>query len=162
METLPPEVLVHIFAFLDDTSLLSCEEVCFKWKSAIENENLYAKKCEAILNRHQHQLKSTFDHLQFRSVVKKSAGQSKQFYYKLKKLPSRWKNELNLQPSVYSYFCKTGEVSDEWIRKHNYTGVYDMVWLPDKSYLICSCYDTIQVWNMVDYSRVNVFEGKIQ
>ena len=36
-----------------------------------------------------------------------------------------------------------------------------MVWLPELNYLICSCYDTIQVWDMIDYQRLNVFEGKL-
>ena len=158
MDQLPIEVLVHIFQFLDDESLKISEKVCFKWRKAIAEEKLYAKKCQKILQNNPKVYQSTFAHHKFSKEIKSNAENSQEFYYKLKNLKNRWQVE-NGQPRVYSFYCKSGEVSEEWIRKHNYTGVYDMVWLPDKSYLICSCYDTIQVWSMVDYTRVNVFEG---
>lgn len=158
MEKFPIEVLVHIFAYLDDESLQICEQVSSKWLEAIEKENLYAKKCQWLYKRN---LKSTFAHHKFHSVIKRNPQASKEFYYKLKNLPGKWNVNEHQEPKVYSFYCKTGDVSEEWISKHNYTGVYDMVWLPDKSYLISSCYDTIQVWDMVDYSRIQVFEGHV-
>ena len=157
MDWLPSEVLVVIFNNLDDRSLLDCEKVCVKWKNAIIHEKCYAKKCERIV-KNDVNLASTFAHHKFHSEIKDDHEAAKAFYLKLRNLSSRWSDQ-NGPPSVYSYYCKTGEVPDEWVERHNYTGVYDMVWLPEKSFLICSCYDTIQVWNMVDYTRVSTFEG---
>jgi len=161
MDTFPIEVLANIFAFLDDQSILNSEKVCPKWRSAIKEEYFYAKKCLDLLKRHN-TLKSTFAKNRFASVIKHDTSAAKKFYFKLKGLPSQWdlkKNGSLPTPRIFRHFCKTGEVSEDWVRKHNYTGVYDMVWIPDKSYLIVSCYDTIQVWDMVANTRVNTFLG---
>ena len=141
MNRFPIEVLVNIFGYLDDNSLLNSEKVCTKWKSAIEDEFFYAKKCLEILKR-QKNLQSTFDKHKFMSVIRNDQKEAKMFYYKLRNLTSQWKIG---KPRIYQKFCKNRDVSEEWSRHHNYTGVYDMVWIPEKSYLICSCYDTIQV-----------------
>ena len=164
MDTLPIEVLGMIFAYVDDKTILNCELVCRKWKEALEREQIFAKKCERIL-KFRKTLLSTYDHQSFHTVIQNDRKAVKKFYFKIKNLRSQWQNQDPDQPDpgpmVINFQCKTGEVSEEWIRKHNYTGIYDMVWLPDKSYLICSCYDTIQVWNMVNYTRVSIFEGHL-
>ena len=36
-----------------------------------------------------------------------------------------------------------------------------MVWLPLQSLLVCSVYDSIQVWDMSKYERVNLFRGHV-
>ena len=87
---------------------------------------------------------------------------SKNFYFKLIKLyRDPWNISESQKPSISTYQIYDGEVPEEWIQRHNYTGLYDMVWLPELSYLICSCYDTIQVWDMVNYERVNIFEAAV-
>ena len=35
MESLPDEILLHVFRQLDDKSLIECELVCSKWRSVI-------------------------------------------------------------------------------------------------------------------------------
>lgn len=158
MDTLPSEVLATIFKYLDDKSLLVCENVCTTWLSAIILEKIYAKRCDKLRSADP-TLISTFAHHKFDSLVRGQPEAAKDFYFKLKGLAARWHGKQD--PTVYSYFCQSGDVSQEWMSRHNYTGVYDCVWLPDKSYLICSVYDTIQVWDMINYERVNVLKGQI-
>ena len=159
MDKLPSEILAMIFDLVPDQSLLICERVCQRWKSTILHEKLYSKKCERILVQ-KPELIPTFAHHKFQ-LIKSDPNASKTFYYKLQRLsPWNLKDESKL-PNILTYICKAGEVPEDWIQRHNYSGVYDMVWLPELNYLICSCYDTIQVWDMINYQRLNVFEGKL-
>ena len=38
-------------------------------------------------------------------------------------------------------------------------GFYDLVWLAETNHLVCSVYDSIQVWDMSDYSCVSIITG---
>ena len=158
MESLPDEILLHVFRQLDDKSLIECELVCSKWRSVINEGRIFSKKCSRL--RHNNpELVPTFAFRKFDTLIKNNHKAAKEFYFKLKYLKSRWTK--NHEPKIYNYYCVTGEVSSEWLEKHNYTGVYDMVWLPEKSLLILSVYDSIQVWNMANNERINTFTGNI-
>ena len=158
MDALPIEVLDYIFNFFEDDSLQACEKVCKKWARVITCTCFYARKCERLLKL-DHSLTSTFNCQKFDTEIRSNPEACKKFYYGLKQLPARW--VADAVPQISSFYCKSGEVSESWIRNHNYTGVYDMVWLPEQSYLICSVYDTIQIWDMAQYKRINVIEASL-
>ena len=160
MDKLPSEMLAMILGLVPDKSLLECERVCHRWRDTIINEKLYAKKCERILYL-KPELIPTFAHHRFEQNIKCDANATKTFYHKLQRLCPWNLDENSKHPNILTYNCKNGEVPADWIERHNYSGVYDMVWLPESNYLICSCYDTIQVWDMVNYERLNVFEGRL-
>ena len=158
IDQLPSEVLVMVLNMVPDDQILQCEYVCTRWRNVMIDEKLYTKKCETLKKSHPG-LIPTFAHHKFNSDIKGDHAASKLFYFQLKKLKPWNVSKTSDHPKISNFECKTGEVPEEWIRSHNYTGLYDMVWLPDKSYLICSCYDTIQVWDMINYERLNVFEA---
>ena len=102
------DVLGHVFKLLDDTSLTVCELVCANWKNIIVSEKIYAKKCNYLRNRHPG-LIPTFARHKFDSVIKHDHKATKEFYFKLKFLKSRWQSHVT--PKIYSYHCVSEAVS---------------------------------------------------
>ena len=93
---------------------MKCENVCQRWKNAFEEEYFYAKKCQHLLRMHKN-LHSTFVKHQFSTVIKPDQKAAKEFYFKLRSLPSQWnlqKNDCPPKPRIFKHKCKTGEVSE--------------------------------------------------
>ena len=43
----------------------------------------------------------------------------------------------------------------------NFIGFYDLVWLEESSLLVCSVFDSIQVWDMSSYTCVSIISGNL-
>ena len=127
------------------------------------------------------ELSPTYKQHQFlNSIVPK--GKCKLFYLKLLNLSKRWKLKgeegAALSPQVRSIdlthsanldnnsidtkeLVRESIASARWRKTHNYTGIYDMVYLKEKSQLVASVNDCIQVWdvsgalNNGGYKRIN-------
>ena len=123
----PNEILLKIFWFLDsdDSALLAAEATCIRWKSDIESSRMYVKKCRRILALDPG-LGPTFLQHKFEDFIALDFSKTKRFYFKLRHLNRRW----DCKPRVTVIDClqaevngKKMEVSDDWFRRHNYTGM---------------------------------------
>ena len=123
----PNEILLKIFWFLDsdDSALLAAEATCTRWKSDIESSRMYVKKCRRILALDSG-LGPTFAQHKFDDSIQSDFSKTKRFYFKLRHLSGRW----NCKPRVTVIDClqaevngKKMQVSYDWFRRHNYTGM---------------------------------------
>jgi len=122
----PPEILVRIFSFVssDDCALLNTELTCSRWKTELEKDRIYVRKCRKVLSNNP-QLLPTFEQHQFEQKIQSDFSSSKKFYFKLQNLNSRWR----YKPKLTVIDCLKAEVnekkmkiSDDWLASHNYTG----------------------------------------
>jgi WD40 repeat protein len=164
LSELPREMLTFALCYLgdDDNSLLTAERVCKTWMTVIAESKIYKRKCGTLLRRRPG-LISTLKQHKFDS---KSGDPNwcKTFYYKLKVLPSRWREKC--LPTVKIMDCNEAETaegkkasdffSDRWSLRHNYSGIYDTVWDAANGYLTCSVNNTIQVWDMSTYKCLSI------
>ena len=108
----------------DDCALLNCEQISSRWKSVLEKDRIYARKCRFVLSDNP-QLLPTFEQHQFLQTIQHDFSSTKKFYFKLRKLETRWR----FKPKVTVIDCLKAEVngkkmkiSDDWLAQHNYTG----------------------------------------
>ena len=195
MENMPTEILLQIFSHLCKdvsynhiTDVLSCELTCKNWNSVITYA-LWKKLCQRLLISHSvkfshgsSELKPTFVQHEF-----ESKHTYKTFYLQLLNLYKKWDLIQNypstsfVSPQVTTIDTTSLEwkrniddncfskielkVAEHWRKKHNYRGIYDMVYVKEKSLLVASVDDKIQVWNVSgdskesDYNCQNVINA---
>ncbi len=162
ISSLPAEVLERVLSFVasDDLSLLRAEAACAAWRCAIRAAPIYRRKCLAF-RRSNPDCATAF--LRHRFLERsESAEWCKGFYFGLRRLKRRgWARKSAAAggsssfPAVKVVDTLAAEVNgvkvdlsdSSWSRRHNYTGVYDMVYDQEAGRLFCSVYDTIQVWD---------------
>lgn len=155
---LPTEVQELILSHLDLASLLSCEAACKSWRGLLGRCPIYRKKCLQLEARRP-TLSVCFRRHGFQSRCG-DARWCKDFLLGLEGLiRDDWgggkSKEAGIGPAVTVLDCLEAEVdgrgvdadNPEWRRRHNYVGVYDMVYDLSSGRLVCSVYDTIQVWD---------------
>ena len=135
----------------DDPSLLSVEQVCSEWRSRIRRSPIYKRKCLALARKNP-QFSTSLARHRFKENSSNPVW-CKGFYFGMATLERMgWR----LDPKVEVADCLTVDVGGrkvdvgddpEWRELHNYSGVYDMVYDRQKGRLICSVYDTIQIWD---------------
>ena len=194
MESIPDEILLHIFSYLyqEETTvssvndLLKCELVCKKWMDVMKY-SLWKQLCQNLLKYHL-TLSKGYSELNptFAQHYSEYEDNHKVFYLKLLKLNARWDiSSTNKCPE----FCfpkvttidttilppetdedngstaKKSKISDQWRQIHDYSGIYDMVYVKEKSWLVASINGMIQVWdiaginNGTKYECLNVIKG---
>lgn len=163
-EAFPPEIQTVILGYLEDSDpdLLRCELVCREWRQILTQRSLiYQRKCRRFLTSAPGHYDSTFQRHGF-TRNRFSSSWCKRFYYKVKNLPRNWSlcpseghPEETSRPRITTHKSLEAvvdgrrlQVSEEWGRLHNYQGVYDTVWDPERSLMTCSVYDSIQVWDI--------------
>ena len=175
--SIPSEILLHIFTSLcnDITQdnlrdTLACELVCKNWHTVL-TYNLWKKLCQKLLLI-QH-ARYAFNYSNLKPTFVQHEGEiehrSKEFYLKLLNLHKRWcliqdaQSSKYLSPTVNKIdthmpewnchdqkSCEATEhkVLNQWRTRHNYSGVYDMVYVKEKGILVASVDGKIQVWNV--------------
>ena len=197
MENLPPEVLLQIFSYLYQeeimqcslNDLLNCELVCKRWKE-IMNHSLWKELCRT-LQRHHLKLSRRYSDLTPTFIQHQiEYGENfKIFYLKLLQLNLKWDiakasdSKKIYSPKVTtidtslvedikanedgSSSAKKLKISEQWRKQHNYSGIYDMVYVKEKCLLIASVDNTIQVWdvsgkkNSSTYKCINVISATV-
>ncbi len=162
MLLLPAEVQERILGLVgsDDRSLLSAEATCAEWRAILRRAPIYKSKCLSALRRTPALATSFLRHRFDRNCCRPQW--CKAFYFGLSRLQRRgWTRE---EPKVTVADCmeaqvggrKVDLVSGEWRQRHNYSGVYDMVYDREAGRLVCSVYDTIQVWDANSFECLKI------
>ena len=179
MEYMPAEVMLEIFSYLYEkellhrnvSDLLNCELVCRKWRE-IMKYSLWKRLCKNLVKRHVN-ISNGYSELSPTCLQHQNEFEEnhKMFFFKLVNLEKRWdiidsndKQEL-CSPKVTildstiqsddssdddSSSAKKLKLSNKWRKHHNYSGIYDMVYIKDKSLLVASVDGMIQVWDVSD------------
>ena len=163
----PPELLQKVLSFVrdDDIALGQCQKVCKLWQQTILGSVFYREKCEIMLDRNP-SLRPTFKLHNFEEN-KLDPRFCRTFYKKLSLLKDRWRGSGLADVRVIDCLNSTTpdgkrvEISEEWRKRHNYTGVYDMVWDEKNSLLSASVFNTIQVWDMTKYEVVSILGSDV-
>ena len=175
--SMPSEILLHIFTTLcNDTTqdnlrdTLACELVCKNWQNVL-TYNLWKKLCQKLLLIQSARYSFNYSNLKptFVQHEDEFEHRSKEFYLKLLNLHKRWcliqdaQSSKYLSPTVKKIntnmpewncddqkSCEATEhkVLNRWRTRHNYSGVYDMVYVKEKGILVASVDGKIQVWNV--------------
>jgi len=153
---------VKILSFLDTESIDRLELVTPILHQIITNSiQIWKQKIVGFCQTNS-QFKHVLSYSEYHAI-KKSAQCLRKFYSCLTKI----NENLNGGKFARNYLnCIDVELNgrkvvqnSEWDRRHNYRGVYDMVY--HKGRLCVSVYDTIQIWNTLDYRLTHLFDKQI-
>ena len=171
--SMPSEILLHIFtALCNDLTqdnirdTLACELVCKNWQNVL-TYNLWKKLCQKLLLIQRARYSFNYSNLKptFVQHEDEFEHRSKEFYLKLLNLHKRWcliqdaQSSKYLSPTVKKIntnmpewhcdnqkCCEATEdkVLNRWRTRHNYSGVYDMVYVKEMGILVASVDGKIQ------------------
>jgi len=166
--SLPVEVLVKIFIYLDSSTLDNIETISNIFKDVIDSSvKIWRQKIRSFCHSNS-QLKTNLNYTSY-AESRRCAKSLRNFYQKLIKLQ---KNFSLGEPGCNKHVldCLGATLNDrkvvknpEWSRNHNFRGVMifrgDMIL--DEGRICASIYDTIQIWNTLDLRITHLFTNDI-
>jgi len=159
---IPLEILMKIIGFLDIQSIDQLELVTPFFKQIIQTSiHIWRQKIVQFCQTNS-QFKNVIKYSEYHTI-KKSSKCLRNYFNCLIKIM----DNLNSGKCRKKYLnCLDAELNgrqvvqnSEWNRRHNYRGVYDMVY--DEGRLCVSVYDTIQIWDTRNYRLTHLFNKEI-
>ncbi len=149
---LPPEIIERVLLLLDDDTLVAAESVCLAWRDALSGQSaFYRQKCLTLRAQYP-ALTPPFRRGGLDLPEGLPAHKFRSLYFGARRLLRHGltPDDSADLPTVRVLDCLSSQnpvAWEEWRRRYNYRGVYDMVYDHASATLACSVFDCIQVWD---------------